>query len=423
MLQEGIYHEPGTAPPANFGILFLKVSEGAGAAAVGQVLAALWALYQELKQGRVPGLPGIPIDPGHLNVLIGYGPKAFALDGVQRPLPEGLNADHRFQSVSAGGGNPLLRGAGLSYEAGLVKNFATEEIAVQFLGDTPLSINRPMVETWKLLRATTDPLTRTPLLQITAFFTGFHREDRRSWIDFHDGLSNPPKGAERRAVFLIKSANTSQEDAWTRGGTYLTFMRLPIDLEFWQSRSREEQELLVGRDKVTGCAFDRVAAGPPQPVAGCPFRGTVEVSERGNEAFREPPDGVDEVLKRSHVQRANHHRQNLEDPESLRIYRQGYEFAESVQHGQPRVGLNFVSFQDTPFRVIEMLTRPDWLGRVNFGGAPAASATLIRVAAAGIYLVPPIVPGAPFPGAEIFELTAEPAPIIAAEPARVGAPA
>jgi Dyp-type peroxidase family len=421
MLQEGIFHEPGTAPPANFGIMFLKVSEGADASAVGRVLEALWRLYGELKQGRMPGLPGITVDPGHLNVLLGYGPKAFALPEAQRPLPEGLGPRNQFRSVAMGGGNPLLRGAGLSYETGLLKNFATEEIAVQFLGDTPLAIHRPMVESWKLFRATTDPLTRTPLLQITAFFSGFHREDRRSWIDFHDGLSNPPKGERRRAVIIIKEDDTSREDAWTRGGTYLTFMRLPIDLEFWQQRSRREQELLVGRDKVTGCAFDRTMPEALQPVAGCPFHGTLEVSHDGNEVFREPPDGVDEVLKRSHVQRANHHRQDFANPESLRIYRQGYEFAESVQNGQPRVGLNFVSFHDTPFRVIEMLTRPDWLGGVNFGGELSVAATLIRVAAAGIYLIPPVNPGAAFPGAEIFQSEAAPAAMPAAAPLRARA--
>ena len=45
---------------------------------------------------------------------------------------------------------------------------------------------------------------------------------------------------------------------------------------------------------------------------------------------------------------------------------------------------------------------------------------LYLVAAAGIYLVPPVAPGAPFPGAEIFQPAVEPAPIIAAGPARAG---
>jgi deferrochelatase/peroxidase EfeB len=112
---------------------------------------------------------------------------------------------------------------------------------------------------------------------------------------------------------------------------------------------------------------------------------------------------VEDKLKLSHVQRANHHRQDFENPESLRIYRQGYEFAESVQStGVPRVGLNFVAFHDSPFRVTEMLTRTGWLGGVNFGGELSTSATLIQVAAAGIYLIPATKTGELFPGADIF---------------------
>lgn len=404
MLQEGIYYKPGTKPPSNFGIMFLRVSEGVNATMVGNTLDQLWRMYQELKQGIVQDLPGIIVPSGSLNVSIGYGPNAFDIPGVQKPQPLGLASRNRFRSVAPDGGNKLLRGGGLSYENGLTKNPATEEIMVQFLGDTPLVVNRPMIETWKFLRQRRDPETGTAPLEITAFYTGFHREDRRSWIDFHDGLSNPKKGEQRERVITIQDADTSSIDAWTRGGTYMTFMRLPIDLEIWNRLSRQEQELLVGRDKVTGCALESIEDDEIKTVTGCPFHNTNEVTQTGNESFREPPDGVNEQLQKSHVQRANHHRQDFDNPESLRIYRQGYEFAESVRDGIPRVGLNFVSFQDTPARVIEMLTRPGWLGSVNFGGEPDTdiSPQLIRVAAAGIYLIPPFKTTESFPGAEVF---------------------
>lgn len=403
MLQEGIYYEPGTSPPHHFSIMFLRVSEGATAEEIGENLSGLWEIYQELKDGKVRGLPGITVPTGNLNVLIGYGPKAFALPNAKRVLPGGLSPQNRFLSAAPGGGNKILPNAGLSYESGLIKNPATEEIMVQFLGDTPLTVNRPMVETWKFLRKTVNPATNTPILQITAFFMGFHREDRRSWIDFHDGLSNPIKGAQRLSVIRIKQNNTSQADAWTRGGTYMTFMRLPIDLEVWSNVSDQGRELLVGRKKVSGCPIDRLSGDEPLPTDGCPLSNTSEVTEQGNEDFREPPDGVADILKKSHVQRANHHRPEFENPESLRIYRQGYEFAETTRAGVPQVGLNFVSFQDTPFRVIQILTRGDWLGGTNFGSEAANNINLIRVTAAGIYFVPALKPQTDvFPGSEIF---------------------
>lgn len=401
-LQEGIFYRKGTRPPRHFGVMFLRVTGGADAGQVGSMLARLWELYKELKKGMVRDLPGVDLRPGALKVLLGFGQNTFRLAGARKTLPQALGPRNSFLAATPGGGNRLLRGGGLLYEQGLVRNPATEEVMVQFLGSTPLAVTRPMVETWKLLRGAVHPDTGTSVFEISAFFMGFQREDARSWIDFHDGLSNPIKGDQRLQVISVKDADTSTEDAWTRGGTYMTYMRLPIDLRVWISLPRRDQELLVGRDKLTGCPLHRVAAGEPQAVAGCPLAGTTQVSDRGNEQFREPPDGVDDLLLRSHVQRANHHRRDFDNPESLRIYRQGYEFAESVETGVPRVGLNFVAFHDTPSRIIEMLTRPEWLGGVNFGGDVGTLSSLIRVAAAGVFLVPPVVPGEPFPGAGIF---------------------
>lgn len=414
MLQEGIFHARGTRPPANLGILFLRVAEGVSATAVGDTLAALWQIYEELKKGRIRDLPDTQLPTGDLNVSIGFGPNSFDLPGARRRLPQGLSAEFGFRSAAPGGGNPLLIGSGLSYEVGLAKNPATEDVVVQFLGNTPLSVQRPMVETWKLLHESADPQTGLPRLQMTAFFTGFHREDRRSWIDFHDGVSNPRKGQQRREVVEVKPDDTSSTDAWTRGGSYMTFMRLPVRLPTWVALDRSEQEAIVGRDKVTGCSFDRRVQGSLAPIAGCPVGSTREVVEPGNESFREPPDGVPTEIAQSHVQRANHHRQDFANRESLRIYRQGYEFGETTVNGLPRIGLNFVAFHDSPFRIRELLTRPTWLGGVNFGGSTSDSPTLIDVAAAGIYLLPPVVEGELFPGSGIFLETAEAAPGVAA---------
>ena len=402
MLQEGIFHAPGTTPPPNFGILFLRIVEDATAAQVGAVLTQVWQIYHGLKQGQIPGLTDIPMPPGNLNVSIGYGMKAFSLSGAQKPRPQALGDEFQFLPAGPSGGNPLLIGSGLSYEKDLVGNPAAEHIVIQFLGDTPLSVNRPMVETWKVLQTTTNPLVGTSLLQITAFYSGFHREDRRSWIDFHDGTSNPPKGAKRRDVLTIKQSNTSSVDAWTQGGSYMTYMRLPIRMDVWNALPQKGQELLVGRKKMTGCAINRLENDEPMAIDGCPVNSTGQVTDRGNEAFREPPDGVPDVIEKSHVQRSNHHRQEFSNPESLRIYRQGYEFAETTVNGVPRVGLNFVAFHDTPFRIRELLTRPTWLGGVNFGGEESDSPVIMDVAAAGIYLLPPIKADEIFPGSTIF---------------------
>jgi Dyp-type peroxidase family len=405
-LQEGIYHAPGQRPGAMFTILFLRAAPASTASQVGQTLAQLWQTYQELKAGKVEDLPGHPVPSGELTVLMGYGPKAFQISGAQRPLPTDLGAINRFRSPLPTGGGPLLVGSGLRYGDDVRVNLATEEIAIQLIAETQLAVNRAVVETWRKLTALADPETGTAPMLLTSFYSGFQRDDQRSWIGFHDGVSNI-ESSERQGVIAIKPSGT-EEDAWTENGTYLAFVRLAVDLASWHNLSREQQELLVGRDRLTGCAL--TAVGPEgQPVAQprCPVTGSGEVTEQGNDALREPPEVDDPIINQSHVQRANHHERPSNSRNSLRVFRQGYEFLEPLDQAPGfRAGLNFVSFQDTPERLRRMLTQDTWLGRVNFGGDPdhqlSGMDRLLTVRAAGIYLVPPIVEGESFPGASIL---------------------
>ena len=51
----------------------------------------------------------------------------------------------------------------------------------------------------------------------------------------------------------------------------MAFLRLSIDLALWRSLERREQELLIGRDKLSGAAITRVerdGEGEPVPFAG-----------------------------------------------------------------------------------------------------------------------------------------------------------
>ena len=163
-------------------------------------------------------------------------------------------------------------------------------------------------------------------------------------------------------------------------------------------------------DKLSGCPlveFD--GTGDPVAQAGCPVAGTKEIdpSDKRNAPFREPPSTRDALLVKSHVQRANHHVPDPDSRNSLRIFRQGYEFLEPSELAPSiRAGLNFVSFQDTPERLFRMLTQPGWLGRTNFGGdeedpLPGMD-RLLTVRAAGVYQVPPVIADEPFPGSSVL---------------------
>jgi deferrochelatase/peroxidase EfeB len=391
--QEGLFHRSGQRPGPCFTLLFLRAAPGATARQVGGAFAELWGRYQRLKEGRLPDLEPATVPPGNLSVLVGYGLRAFKLPEAARPLPMELGPKHQFRPPQENGGGLFLRGSGLAYDTDVLENRAAEDIALQFIGDTQLAVHRAVVETWKFLF---DAGPRAPLL-MKGFFQGFSREDGRSWIDFHDGVSNL-KSSERAAVMAIKPG--AREDAWTEGGTYLAFMRLGVDLAAWRRVAEPQQELLVGREKRGGCPFaSRDASGRGVPVAGCEGPAGTD--------FHEPPSVGDEVLRVSHVQRANHHERDFAAVNSLRIYRQGYEFLEPLESGF-RAGLNFVSFQDSPERLFRMLTTAGWLGGTNFGGDPASTPTdlksLLRVRAGGVFLVPPVVSAEPFPGASLFGL-------------------
>jgi deferrochelatase/peroxidase EfeB len=404
-LQEGIYYQKGQKAGRCFAILFLRAQSGISAVAMDQCLSGLASVYAELRAGRIGDLPGVVLPASSLTILIGYGPKVFSISGVRRALPFDLGPQHQFRSPRAAGGGSVLIGSGLTYAEGLSRNPATEEVVIQAIADTPLGANRVIVETAKHLDDHPDPVTGVAPLQLACAFTGFNREDGRSWIDFHDGVSNLASGDERFGAIAVKPQGVA-EDRWTEQGTYLAFLRLAVDLPAWRKLTRTQQELLVGRTKLTGCPIQGVdPAGEPVAQTGCPFTGTSGIFEPGNEGFREPSGNVPAAILDSHVQRANHHIGPVDRDVSARFYRQGFEFLDPPGPGRAMLaGLNFVSFQDTLRRLFFVLTTPGWLGATNFGGPSNAhlADTLLTVYAAGVFLCPPVVVGERYPGQSIF---------------------
>jgi Dyp-type peroxidase family len=405
-LQEGIYYAPGMRPGKFYSILFLSVSKGINAVKAGETLGQLWKLYDNLKKGIVRDLPGETVPDGTLTVMVGYGTKAFELPGCGTGAPTALRSFGRFADPLSKAGGPILQGSGLSFRPRTKRNAADEPFVFQFIADTPLAVHRAVVETWKQLEDWKRQTGRS-VLKMGRCYSGFQRDDRRSWIDFHDGLSNM-KSEQRYDAIAIKPAGY-QEEQWTEGGTYMTFMRIHTELSSWRKLSRQQQEIMIGRAKLSGYPLVAVdSSGSPVVQEGCPFT-SKRITDPGQHVFFEPPNISDSsVMKHSHVQLANHHLQPIGDPSSLRIYRQGYEFFDEIT-APPyfEVGLNFVSFQNTPERVFKLLTQDSWLGGTNLGGHSAhalpGSESLLSVEAAGSYLVPPVRSDEVFPGSSLFK--------------------
>lgn len=190
-------------------------------------------------------------------------------------------------------------------------------------------------------------------------------------------------------------------------GTYLAFLRIGIDLAGWRSLPRATQELLVGRDKLSGAALvgtSRARDGTVLPIAGpAPDLGA-RPEDRTD--WIDPPQTTDPLLEASHVHRANQNRASASAPGGLRMFRQGYDFLEDLGPSGPVAGLNFVSFQSDLQTFHHVLHVPGWLGDVAFGG-PAnpgagepAEPRFLEIRAGGLYAVPPRTD--PFPGADLF---------------------
>ena len=408
-MQEGIYYQQGATPGKHWGLLFLRVKSEQDSNVIYQGLNSLWMVLQDLKIGKLEDLPNttIPIPKSGLQITIGYGKNIFSRTGIKKPVPTPIT-NANFRSPSATGGGKLLSASGLSYSETVSKNPATEDIVLQFISDSELLIYRCYLETYKLLSKANPEFP----FEVVKFYTGFQREDKRSWIDFHDGISNLKSGNERLDAIRIKENNIPEEQ-WTIGGTFMAFMRIEVNIDKWIQLNRTTQELLVGRDKVSGCPLESVINGNPVPVSKCPFSGTTTIVDQDsngnfiNTDFFEPPNISDSVILASHVQRANHHKPVVGDRDSLRIFRQGYEFFEaSDQTTKIKVGLNFVSFQDTPERLIRMLTQETWLGNVNFGSFDnnqTPENNILIIWGAGVYLIPPANNLNKIPGYELFE--------------------
>lgn len=190
----------------------------------------------------------------------------------------------------------------------------------------------------------------------------------------------------------------------------MAFLRFAVDLVAWRDLSRSQQELIVGRDKLTGrplIGVDRTSSSGALPIPE-PGPGADPSSDAGAD-FREPPQVSDALIEASHLQRANRNRASPYAPAGQRIFRQGYEFLEGISESGLRLGLNFVSFQADLATLRRVLHLPGWLGDVNFGG-PAVpgpgdppTLSLISLLAGGLYAVPP--QALPFPGAQLFGST------------------
>ena len=410
--QDGIYFSKGRSPPNSLSLVMLRVAPGSDANDVRNSLKMLWRMLAELKKGIVSDFATSKkhLHGDNLSVLIGYGIKIFEIAGIQKKCPADLLKYGSLNNSADTTGREVVRNSGLVYSNDIKENHAaSHHIILQFIGDSEFGTTRAIVETWKQIKRIHASLGKSIFI-VNRVYTGFQSLNQRNWMGFHDGISNIRSEKRADAIFVDRSS-LSYDDNWMVGGTYLAFLRLAIDLESWEQIDVSQQELLMGRDKNTGCPLIGIDKnGRPVKDFRCPIKGTTEISESGNEQFRDhPPYGYqknkpynikDEVLKYSHIGLPRQI-----DPKSAKlmsqIFRQGYQFLESTDENFPfRVGFNFISYQKSPRTIYEMLKY----------GFPKSDENLkvskfydfFSLRAAGIFVVPPLRREEFFPGESIF---------------------
>jgi Dyp-type peroxidase family len=411
MLQEGIYYRAKPPIGNSFCIVSLQAVNNANISEIRRTIMGIWNHLSHLKKGITVDLK---IDSKHrkvgdLTVLFGFSSKFFELSGLKKQRPAGFSSSWNFLNPESSGGGPIFHGSGMNYSPYVTENhLSNDHIIIQLIAENEFYTKRAAVEIWKGMRKL-EKETGKAFLQISGLYTGFQRADKRSWLGFHDGVSNL-KSRERPYVISLGPRSVNSSDKWTINGTYLAFMRISLDLEKWENTPAASQQIAIGRDKLSGCPLIRVdKTKTPIKDPRCPVPGTSEIIDPGNEVFRDhPPYGnriEDKILQFSHIgsTRPIDHIAPW-DKKSMRIYRQGFEFlVASKDPAGFSVGLNFVSFQNTPEKLFRSLVYRNTIAKKNSEVTSTLSLEkYMSVSAAGIFFVPPSTKNELFPGSKIF---------------------
>jgi deferrochelatase/peroxidase EfeB len=194
----------------------------------------------------------------------------------------------------------------------------------------------------------------------------------RNLMGFKDGTNNilAENKAEMDSFVWV---GPSGDQAWMRGGSYLVTRRIRMLIEAWDRDRLEDQEAVIGRQKVGGAPLGAVRERDAVPLA------------------KKSPEGSLVIETDAHIR--------LAAPSSnagQKILRRGYSFTDGMdpRTGQLDAGLFFICFQKDPEKQFVAIQR-------RLGATDLLNEYIKHVASA-VFACPPGLRPGKFWGQELF---------------------
>jgi deferrochelatase/peroxidase EfeB len=281
---------------------------------VAQALQALSERARALTRGYTPlvgaptegptpdsGILGARVEPDSLTVTIAFGSSLFDRVGLERRRPRLLAPMTTFPDDD------------------LVADETHGDLLIQLCAGTSETLLHALRD---LMRATRGALALR--WKVEGFLPAAREPGAsRNLLGFKDGTANPDTANPALMDRLVWVGPGQGEPAWAVGGTYQVVRIIRNRVEFWDRVSRSEQELMIGRDKVTGAPLDgRVETDAPR--------------------YADDPRGRRIPLD-AHIRLA---RPRTSHTEGSRILRRPYNYSRGIDDaGQLDMGLVFCCFQ------------------------------------------------------------------------------
>jgi deferrochelatase/peroxidase EfeB len=150
----------------------------------------------------------------------------------------------------------------------------------------------------------------------------------RNLQGFRDGTNNldaTDAALMRRHVWV----GPDDGPAWMTGGTYMVTRRIRMRIEHWDRSSLEDQEVTIGRTKLTGAPLTGVAEHDAPNLEALDATGALIIAEDAHIRLAAPAENG-----------------------GLRILRRGYNFSDGIEAatGELDAGLFFIAMQRDPRR-------------------------------------------------------------------------